>query len=532
MDENGKLTLGSLFSGSGAFELGGMLAGIRPVFASEVEPFPIRVTTKRLPFVKHYGDVNSIRGDEVEPVDIITFGSPCFPAGTLVLTDKGYTEIERIEVGMRVLTHKGRWRKVTAAGSRQAETIVLKGNHYGLECTKNHPIYCSSESKIENKIRIEEEKSWIPAADMKGRLWGVPRKIEKTQMISPHYSGSRKQKPMPLMDGDFFYFVGRWLGDGWVRDGQRPGRPEGQCSGQIYLCDSYDKEDELRSIVEKVTSSYSVERCRTAIKFRFCGQVLCNWLTDNFGKYAGGKYIMPWVYTLPEEYRQAILDGLFDSDGYRPKENEWRVTTISKKLAEGLRILGEVQGYSTTVFRTVPCEYRMIEGRKVTQKPCYMVAFSRNASRPHLTDAAHAWYRVRSAEPTGEVKTVYNLTVEDDNSYVADGIVVHNCQNLSIAGKRAGLDGKQSSLFFQAVRIIKEMRCATDGRYPRFIVWENVPGAFSSNGGEDFRAVLEAVCSVKGGDIHVPEPPKGKWANAGCVMADGFSLAWRVVDAA
>ena len=181
MDENGKLTLGSLFSGSGAFELGGLIAGIRPVWASEIEPFPIRVTTRRLPFVKHYGDVNSIRGDEVEPVDIITFGSPC--------------------------------------------------------------------------------------------------------------------------------------------------------------------------------------------------------------------------------------------------------------------------------------------------------------------------------------------------------------QNLSIAGKRAGLEGKQSSLFFQAIRIIKEMRCATDGRYPRFIVWENVPGAFSSNGGEDFRAVLNAVCSVKDGGISVPRPPKGKWANAGCIMADGFSLAWRVVDA-
>ncbi len=105
------------------------------------------------------------------------------------------------------------------------------------------------------------------------------------------------------------------------------------------------------------------------------------------------------------------------------------------------------------------------------------------------------------------------------------------CQNLSIAGKRAGLDGKQSSLFFQAVRIIKEMRCATDGRYPRFIVWENVPGAFSSNNGEDFRAVLNAVCSVKDEGIPVPGPPKGKWANAGCVMADGFSLAWRVFDA-
>ncbi len=105
------------------------------------------------------------------------------------------------------------------------------------------------------------------------------------------------------------------------------------------------------------------------------------------------------------------------------------------------------------------------------------------------------------------------------------------CTDLSIAGKRAGLDGKQSSLFFQAIRIIKEMRCATDGRYPRFIVWENVPGAFSSNNGEDFRAVLNAVCSVKDGGIPVPRPPRGKWANAGCVMADGFSLAWRVVDA-
>ena len=105
------------------------------------------------------------------------------------------------------------------------------------------------------------------------------------------------------------------------------------------------------------------------------------------------------------------------------------------------------------------------------------------------------------------------------------------CQNLSIAGKRAGLEGKQSSLFYQAIRIVEEMRCATDGRYPRFIVWENVPGAFSSNGGEDFRAVLNAVCSIKAGDISVPGPPKGKWANAGCIMADGFSLAWRVVDA-
>ena len=104
------------------------------------------------------------------------------------------------------------------------------------------------------------------------------------------------------------------------------------------------------------------------------------------------------------------------------------------------------------------------------------------------------------------------------------------CTDMSVAGKRAGLEGRQSCLFYQAIRIVKEMRCATDGKYPRFIVWENVPGAFSSNKGEDFKAVLEAVCSVKDESISVPGPPKGKWANAGSIVADGFSLAWRVFD--
>ena len=105
------------------------------------------------------------------------------------------------------------------------------------------------------------------------------------------------------------------------------------------------------------------------------------------------------------------------------------------------------------------------------------------------------------------------------------------CTDMSVAGKRAGLGGQQSCLFYQAIRIVEEMRCATDGKYPRFIVWENVPGAFSSNKGEDFKAVLEAVCSVKDESISIPGPPKGKWANAGTVVGDGFSLAWRVLDA-
>lgn len=103
------------------------------------------------------------------------------------------------------------------------------------------------------------------------------------------------------------------------------------------------------------------------------------------------------------------------------------------------------------------------------------------------------------------------------------------CQDMSIAGCRDGLSGSRSSLFYEAIRIIKEMREATNGQYPRYIVWENVPGAFSSNKGEDFRCVLEEICKVKDSEVSVPKP--SKWEKAGRIMGDSYSVAWRVFDA-
>ena len=113
------------------------------------------------------------------------------------------------------------------------------------------------------------------------------------------------------------------------------------------------------------------------------------------------------------------------------------------------------------------------------------------------------------------------------------------CQDLSVAGKRSGLAGERSGLFMDQVRIVKEMRdydarvnarTGVDVR-PRYMVWENVPGAFSSNGGEDFRAVLKEIAWVIEKDAAIPEPPNGKWQTAGCILGDGWSIAWRVLDA-
>ncbi len=112
------------------------------------------------------------------------------------------------------------------------------------------------------------------------------------------------------------------------------------------------------------------------------------------------------------------------------------------------------------------------------------------------------------------------------------------CQDLSVAGKRAGLDGERSGLFMEQIRIVKEMRendrrNGRSGVYvrPRYMVWENVPGAFSSNKGEDFRIVLEEIAKISEENISIPRPENGKWRTSGCIVGDGWSVAWRVLDA-
>lgn len=127
-----------------------------------------------------------------------------------------------------------------------------------------------------------------------------------------------------------------------------------------------------------------------------------------------------------------------------------------------------------------------------------------------------------------EVKQLGDITkINPDEIEPVDIICAGSpCQDLSIAGKRKGLDGVRSRLFRAAVDIVQRIRTSTGGRYPRYFVWENVPGAFSSNKGADFRAVLEEI-----GQTEIPMPPNGKWANAGMVECDACQIAWRILDA-
>ena len=164
-----------------------------------------------------------------------------------------------------------------------------------------------------------------------------------------------------------------------------------------------------------------------------------------------------------------------------------------------------------------------------------------NGIRPVWSSEIEA-YPMRVTEARfPDVKQLGDVTKIDGAAIEAVDIIKFGspCQDLSVAGKQKGIhDGERSSLFFEAVRIAKEMRAhdRATGRAdvnvrPRFLVWENVPGAFSSNQGEDFRAVLEALGGIAEDGVSIPRPAKGKWQHAGCVVGDGWSIAWRLYDA-
>ena len=136
--------------------------------------------------------------------------------------------------------------------------------------------------------------------------------------------------------------------------------------------------------------------------------------------------------------------------------------------------------------------------------------------------AAVTALRFPNVQQLGDITKINGAAIEPVDIITAGS----PCQNLSIAGNRKGLAGDQSSLFMEAMRIVNEMRKATNGKYPRFFVFENVPGLFTSNKGMDFKAVLEEI-----GATEVPMPDGGKWAYAGMVQCDRCEIAWRVLDA-
>jgi site-specific DNA-cytosine methylase len=458
---------------------------------SEIDKFPRAVLEHRLGavpvdddhrwqpgqnFTPLFGDFTKIEAHHVGPIDLLVGGTPCFPAGTTVATARGLIPIEQVEAGDMVWTHRHRFQRVLRTGFKEADTLRLIGQgHYGMVTTANHPFL--ARQKMARSTRVSgkavrqtwiTDQDWIAAEGMAGKHWACVSQWPNMGMPPISLIGN---EVMPkISQRDLMLIAGAYLGDGWVRISAR--------RGAIMFGLNADKLNALRPALDAYGNWHATQE-RSVIKVGLCSRPLARWLSEQFGSGAAGKRVPMWVLGHPE--RRALLEGYLLTDG-GPVEFGHRATTVSRDLALTMRMLAVSCGYSSSVAFTERPANHVIEGRTVNQRDTYTVSFGTSA-RSSFEDGGFRWQLVRKAEATGKVETVYDLEVEEDHSYVADGICVHNCQSFSIAGKRLGLDDPRGNLTLEFLALAKRIR-------PTWLVYENVPGLLSHDGGRTFGTFL------------------------------------------
>ncbi len=412
-----------------------------------------------------------VSGRYVDPKDLprarfAWFSPACFPAGTLVLTKRGLTPIEDVVIGDEAWTHMNRWRPVTATMTRRSPTVIVSGNgNRVLEVTPNHRFWArrDAESRKHQPYRDGPAKClWCgnsapPAlghptkvrwycsrqCNQNAANWRAWHRIgERVDVEAKDLTGSWWATPVGLddvamprtPDGVDWWWLGRWLGDGWV------------ANGEVIICCGRDEADELAS---RLPSWRRHER-RTATEFALGSEETARWLTENFGKGAAEKHIPSWVLALPPCDTRAILAGYVSADGHVDGRGQVSCATVSKALAHGIRLLAISLGLSASVGRTARKPSVVIEGRTCNQRDSWRVIWYEDTVKRAKTRRVeeHLWARVDRVVPGRDEVDVFNITVDEDHTYVADGIVVHNCTHHSQANaKKIYLKGLQRALW-------------------------------------------------------------------------------------
>lgn len=481
----------------------------------------------RFPNTKQLGDVTKIDGTKIEAPDILTAGSPCFVAGTLVHTEDGLKPIELVcEDWDFVLAEDGKYHRVTETMCRESNDIYeLKAQGMlTTEVTENHPLlvrhmkryYPQLGNGKRGNFRRFSNPEWVQVKDLK-----------KTDFVA--FPIIKEERNTENITEEEAWLIGRYIADGYINNRQRSGRPQGQVNHKVIFCIGKRKVEDFK---KKVTTYHVCPKeDRTAYKCEIISERLVK-LCLACGCGAINKEI-PYKYlALPKSILKALITGYLDGDGcYHTLKKSYSATTISRKLALSLQLgIHKVLHIPCKLYFNKRPPTCVIEGRTVNQHDTYMLSWKTYIPKQSraIVDENYVWQPIRSVIKVEKTAKVYNLEVDQVHSYCANGIVVHNCQDLSIAGKREGLAGERSGLFINAINIVRQMRMSTGGRQPRFFIWENVPGAFTSGSerGADFRAVLEEI-----GQTEIPMPKDGRWANAGMVQCPKCEIAWRVLDA-
>lgn len=484
---------------------------------SEIEPRAINAHNLIFPEFKdrNYGDICKIDWENVPDFDFFTYSSPCFVAGTLIQTKNGLKNIEDIKVGDEVLTHTNTYQKVVTPMSKVFGGTLyhIKSANGKIVCTPEHPFYVREKSyKYESgkKIRVFGKPIWKKANELSNKIDFLGTPVNQESKF-PEWNGvelynwghnrlSNKLNDL-FTNHSFWYLMGRYVGDGWTN--KLIYKPTGEIkSRSIKICCSKKKESDYTSLKEAFDNcgfNYCITKERTVYKFQVTSKELWEFV-QRYGQYADGKFIDIETLNLPVEYLKSFVEGYIDSDGYKDSETNSHITTVSKKLAYTFaQCVNKVYHRPVSlIFNKLPSTH-IIEGRIVNQKDTYTVQFKKVNTKQDKSfyEDGYIWSPVNTHKngiTTEEIDSciVYNMEVENDNSYVANNYIVHNCQSFSIAGQQLGGEegsGTKSSLLWECKKAIEIKK-------PKYLMLENVKNLVGNKFRPTFQKWLDYLSSI------------------------------------
>lgn len=368
----------------------------------------------------------------------------CIQEGTLILTRRGQIPIENVVVGDMVWTHENRWQMVTGTFDRgHRETVQIRGQgHPGLRATKDHRFWARPITGWTAPSRREGPKpgppEFIYADDLTDTYWSSPLCPAGTPFPEPVLERA------PVGPGydihwrtlDFLWMFGLFAAEGSLSSSYGSG---GTLNRIYWSIHTLEVEEVMRRAKGAGLNPQNlpVQCSENAANILVTHQALASWIQEHIGRGAHNVSLPSWVYSLEAEERAAVLDGIVYGDGFedpdeRYSTGRWKVTTVSRGLAVSIRLLAQSLGYHVSLYHSGPRKKpSVIRGREVTSDGWYQVVG--NVKGQGRDSGDQRWSRVREVSDGGWAH-VYDLSVANDQSFVADGIIVHNSQDYPHAG--------------------------------------------------------------------------------------------------
>ena len=450
---------------------------------SEIDKYAIQAHNVIYPQYKdrNYGDISKINWDKVDDFDLLTYSSPCFIGDTLVLTINGYKNISDITNNDIVITHLNEYKNVAKPMKREYRGDMFCINSMcsiNINCTPEHPFYVREMfRKGHHSIRCFKKPVFKFAKDLSkkdylGIAIDTRSELPKWNGIEDNRWGHHKNKnklSSLFENKSFWYLMGRYIGDGWKK--------KGNCGNGIIICSCDKKIDSLLNSIKDCGFSYNIQSERTVNKVQISSNELFKFV-ERYGYYAYGKRIDGETIGLPKNILKYFIKGYIESDGCCIN-GLYKITSTSKELVYGIgQCVSKVYNVPFKIYFTKRKPTCKIEGRIVNQRDTWQICWKIEKCKQDKAffENGYIWFPIRNINKYYSECIVYNMEVEDNHTYTANGVIVHNCQDFSCAGNQKGGEkgsGTRSSLLWECERAIKSKR-------PKYLLMENVSALVSS----------------------------------------------------